>query len=72
MLDFNTTISRGGACVVSDLPRDGLSRIACKRCGRTGTAIFFVLVLSIAALSACKQADPNFDPNKEFSFDGGK
>jgi hypothetical protein len=61
---------RSGAYVVSDLPRDRLCRIAC--CGRTGTAIFLVLVLSIAALSACKQADPNFDPNKEFSFDGGK
>ena len=37
-----------------------------------GTAIFLVLVLSIAALSACKQADPNFNPNKAFSFDGAQ
>ena len=37
-----------------------------------GTAILLVLVLSIAALSACKQADPNFNPNKAFSFDGAQ
>jgi hypothetical protein len=63
---------RSSAYIVSDLPRERLCWIACERCGRTGTAIFLVLVLSIAALSACKQGDPNFDPNKEFSFDGGK
>ena len=65
-------MARGGAYTLSDLPRDRLCWIASKRCGSTGTAIFLVLVLSIAALSACKQADPNFNPNKAFSFDGGQ
>jgi hypothetical protein len=63
---------RSGAYAVSDLPPDRLGWVACARSGRAGAAIFLISILSFAALSACKQADPNFNPYKGWSFDGGK
>jgi hypothetical protein len=35
-------------------------------------AIVLALALSFAALSACKEADPNYNPYSGINFDGGK
>jgi hypothetical protein len=62
----------GGTHLVSDLSRDRVYWTACKRSGSTGAAILLVLILSFAAVSACKQADPNFNPYRGINFDGDR